>query len=243
MSTRLDFTLTVPNHLALRREINLQSNSSTSSSDTNNYLPPVGEIYTGTKDQPDVASVFYKPNANEIYISDEQLVNDLGHSPIEFMSALRRINNAVKMLFQELKQGMLFKENSESWNALKNLSRGIIQLVPFLGNAVLYIHDLARTHFSIHPKIKSALSNQEGPVVGMAFEGKPIFTVPASLLYPNATMTPAETKALLKVIWLGSIKRTIENNHNYTRSELAENMHQMLLNRQFVGPTTTSSIN
>jgi hypothetical protein len=235
MSARLD---SITSHLMLSQGTHLPSNTSTTQSNTNHLLSPIAKIYTvytGTKDQPDVVSVFFKPSAGEIHIADEHIVNDLGHSPIEFMSALHRINNAAKILFQELKQGTL----SEAWNALKNLSRGVIQLVPLLGNGVLYVHDLARLHLSIHPKIKSALSNQEEAVLGIAFDGKPIFTVPPSLLYPNEERTPAETLALVNYIWLGMITRTMKNNDNFTRAELAEQMHQMLLNRQFTGSTTT----
>lgn len=220
MSTRLDSTLTI------------------------NQLLPFAEAYTGTQDQPDVVSVFLKTTASDIYIEDEQFINDLGHSPAHFLNALPRIQKAAKILFQEFKQGILLTENSEAWNALKNLSRGIIQLVPLLGNAALYIYDLARKHLSIHPKIKSALSNQENPIVGIAFDGKPIFTVPLSELDQNYREgTPEEKCGLAAFLWCSVKSRAFANRSQLTTRELAEEMHQLLLNRQFVGPTTTSSIN
>jgi hypothetical protein len=216
MSTRLDFPST--------QQTNLQSNTSGTQSNTNGRSLPIDEVYTGTKEQPDVVSVFFKPNGSEIFIADEQLLDDLGHSPFEFMSAVRRIRKAVAVLFQELKQGTLFDKNSESWNALKNLSRGVIQLVPLLGSAVLYTYDLARIHMFVHPEIKSALSNREGSLLGIAFDGKPIFTVPLSLLCQNRTKTPTETLTLLQYIWLSMIINTHENKNNRTRREIAELM-------------------
>jgi hypothetical protein len=208
--------------------------TTTTSTTDNNWIPLL-KTYTGTKDQPDVATVFFKSDANEVHTKDEQKTNELGYSPCELGSARLRIEKAAKILFKEMKQGTFFKENSESWNAFKNLSRGIIQLFPLLGNGILYIHDLARIHFSTHPKLKSALSNQVDPVVGLAFDGVPVFTVPFSVFqsnYPNSARTPNETTSLLVCIWGNSKLRAINNCSQLTTRELAEKMRQVLVNPQ-----------
>ena len=209
--------------------------TSTTSSTTNNYWFPLVKTYTGTKDQPDVATVFFKSDTKEVHTKDEQIINEMGHSPWNLGSARLRIEKAAKILFKKMKQGTFFKENSESWNALKNLSRGIIQLLPLLGNGVLYIHDLARIHFFTHPKLKSALYNQVEPVVGLAFDGVPIVTVPYSVFqskYPNAERKPDETTALLAYMWASLKQRAIENCSQLTTRELAARMRQMLINPQ-----------
>src|ERR1700722_298160 len=115
-------------------------------STSNNCVMPILGTYTGTTDQPDVVSIFLKSGHKpvEVKIKDEQITNALGYSPLEFLSAIPRIGKAAKILFQELARGTCFNQNSEFWNAFKNFSRGIVQLVPFIGNAVLYLHDLAR---------------------------------------------------------------------------------------------------
>lgn len=208
--------------------------ATTTTSTTTNYWVPLVKTYTGTKDQPDVVTVFFKSDTKEVHTKDEQIINEMGHSPCNLGSARLRIE-AAKILFKELKAGTFFKENSESWNALKNLSRGIIQLFPLLGNAVLYIHDLARVHFSTHPKLKSALSNQVEPVVGLAFDGTPVFTVPYSVFqskYPNAERKPDETTALLAYMWASLRLRATEDCSQLTTRELAERMRQMLVNPQ-----------
>ena len=242
MSARLNFTITIPPHLMGNQETNLQSNASTTQATTNYQWIPIVKTYTGTKDQPDVVTVFFKSNGKDIYFSDEESVNQLGHSPMNFLTALLRIKKAAKILSQKWKQGTFFKENSESWNAFKNLSRGVIQLIPLIGNAILYIHDAARIHLSVRPKIKSALSNQEEPVVGLAFDGTPVFTVPISALHANYESderTPNERLALVTYLWVALRKRSIENNSTSTTRELAETMRQMLINYRSGNSTTT----
>lgn len=217
--------------------------ATTTTSTTTNYWAPLVKTYTGTKDQPDIVTVFFKPNAKEIHFKDEQIINEMGHSPLNFITALPRIEKAAKIIFRELKRGAFFKENSEFWNAFKNLSRGVIQLIPLLGNLILYVHDLARMHFFIHPKIQSSLSNQEGPVVGLAFDGKPIFTVPYAVFqskFPNAERKPDETTAILAYMWAALKQRFIEDRSQLTTRELAEKMHRMVVGPQFSSSTSQS---
>src|ERR1700722_19564757 len=102
---------------------------------------PLVRTYTGTVDQPDVVSIFLKSKKAQVKIVDEQIVNSLGHSPKKFLTALPRIREAVKVIFEEIKNGTCFTENSEFWNACKNGARGIVQLVPLLGNLALLIYD------------------------------------------------------------------------------------------------------
>ena len=122
---------------------------------------PVWEPYTGTIDQPDSVSIFYRHgNGDKIEIVDESFVNSLGHSPTNMLTALPRISAAFHRIL------------SEPCNAIKNLVRGIIQLIPLLGNATLYAFDYVRTNFYFHSQLKAALANQDSPVIGVAFDGK-----------------------------------------------------------------------
>jgi hypothetical protein len=208
---------------------------------TSNYWIPIVSNYTGTQDQPDVVTLFIKwsRNPGEITIADEQIINEMGHSPANFVTALPRIEKAAKILFQELKNGTCFTENSQFWNAFKNFSRGIVQLLPLLGNAILYIHDFARIHFSTHPRLKEALSQEEGPVVGIAFDGKPLFTLPVSQLqstYSSVTQTDEKSSiAPVQYLWISLKQRAIDSHSTMTTRELADRFRDLLTQR----PSTT----
>jgi hypothetical protein len=211
--------------------------SASARSTSNNCVIPIAEIYTGTADTPDVVSIFLKSGRKPVVkIEDEQITNALGYSPLEFLSAIPRIGKAAKILFQELARGTCFNRNSEFWNAFKNFSRGIVQLVPLIGNAALYLHDLARTTFSIHPKINAALSNQQ-QVLGIAFDGKPVFTIPISTVKSRFDLEEntdkKEVLAVVQYAWAAIKQRAIKDRSRSTTRELALQLHQFILDRRF----------
>jgi hypothetical protein len=142
---------------------------------------PLLKPYTGTKDQPDTVSIFYKHGGSEgkIEIADEGIVNlneysvaQLDkYSPFAFTMAVVRVEEAVKLIFEEFRLG-ISRENSDLWNAFKNLVRGALLFIPLLGNVTLYLHDKARNHFCFHSQIKTTLARQNQPLLGIAFDGK-----------------------------------------------------------------------
>jgi hypothetical protein len=169
-----------------------------------------------------------------VEIIDEQIANSLGHSPKNFISAIPRISEAVKIIFQEIKCGSCFNENSEFWNALKNGVRGIIQLVPLLGNAILFTYDKLRITLYIHPKIETELSNQQ-EVVGMAFDGKPIFSIPISTFnscLDRENKDANSTLTMLICLWFALKQGCIEKNSKITTRGLAEKLSQNIQNPQ-----------
>jgi hypothetical protein len=218
--------------------------TSVSSSSDIRWIPTV-RPYTGTSDQPDVITVFLKSreNAGEVKTKDDQTTNILGYSPSNYLLAFPRIRHASKVMFRELTQGTLFNGNSEFWIAFQNFSRGVVQLIPFLGNGVLYLHDLARTTFFIHPKLKTALSHEQEPVVGIAFDGKPVFTIPLSTVksrmnYPDSK----DENSILNVIhylWLSLRAKAVETNARSTTRQIAERLRECILNYRATPSTST----
>jgi hypothetical protein len=207
----------------------------------NSWIPLV-KTYTGTANQPDVVSIYLKSRhyPGHIKIVDEQIVNSLSHSPANFITAFPRIQKAIRIMFREIEQRTCFNENSEFWNAFKNGMRGIVQLVPLIGNVTLYIYDQLRTALYVHPKLKKELSDQQ-EVLGIAFDGKPVFSIPMSTVNPlyNMESKDADTVlALVKYIWLSLKVRCIENNSQITTRDLADRLRQMILTPQ----TTSSSL-
>jgi hypothetical protein len=203
---------------------------------TNSAWIPLVKTYTGTADQPDVISIFLKSN-NEVKIVDEQITNSMGYSPLNFITAIPRMKKAVKIIFQEIAQRSCFKENSEFWNAFKNLTRSIVQLVPLLGNATLYIHDKLRTNLHIHPKIAAELSNQQD-VFGVAFDGKPVFSMPLRdvkfRMRLEESRSDDDTLIFANYLWHGLKKDVIDRNSQVTTRQLAEKMHRGLQGASFV---------
>jgi hypothetical protein len=92
---------------------------------SNNNIIRLNEHYTGVPEQPDSVSLFYKRADGHIEIANEEIANAFGRSPLSGMaSALPRIDKAVRQILQ----------GNDLLNAVKNLTRAFIQLVPFLGN-------------------------------------------------------------------------------------------------------------
>ena len=204
--------------------------STTSQIQTHSHWVPLGKTYTGTANQPDVVSIFFKSRhfPGQVKITDDEGVNSLGHYPKNFITAIPRIQKAAKVMFQEIKNGTCFKENSEFGNACKNGARGILQLVPFLGNLALFVFDQLRATLYIHPKIENELANQQ-EVVGIAFDGKPVFTVSTNHLKPvyhhaNDLLT------MLDYTWVSLKLRHHESGSRITTRELADRMRQMISN-------------
>ena len=149
-------------------------------------------------------------------------------------TAVLRIQEAVNQVFEEINLGFS-REDSELWNAFKNLARGGAQLLPLLGNAILYVLDYFRTNFYFHPKIKAALASENNPVMGFAFDGKVVATFSPEELkaFFNRSHT-SETKdydvslAHLYTGWLVTLQETQNNSNTDTRLELVQDLERRI---------------
>lgn len=185
---------------------------------------PLWQPYTGTECQPETVSIFYKcgNGQDKIEIYDEEIVNSLGHSPVNFISAIERIQSAAKEIFEILKYGPS-EFNDDLPNAFMNLGRGIVQLVPLAGNGVLYIFDKIRTHFFYHSQIKAALANENETVVGIAFDGKIIAKFNSEKLKTADNPLPVAS-----VIWAKLVINGLEKNLPKTRLQLVDTFKKVL---------------
>jgi hypothetical protein len=206
---------------------------STTSQVTNNQTFSISDrYYTGTKENPDVVTVFFKPKVGgEIYSYDEQITNEMGYLPLHqttFLTACYKMHRAVN--------NILHGEPSELCNACKNLSRAVTQFVPFIGNGILYLYDLARKNLFIHPQLKAELANEQSPVFGIAFDGKPVIKLDLSVFrtkFPSTRMEAGKEKeavALLTYIWLELKGKALADERNFTNLDLANQLQRVLTN-------------
>jgi hypothetical protein len=152
---------------------------------------------------------------------DEAIVNSIGYAPLEFTTAIARVNNAVKQIFKEFSLG-ISRENSELWNAFKNLVRGGLQFIPLLGNAALYLYDKARNHFCFHPHIKTALASQNQPLLGIAFDGKVVVSFSLDELAARlGSKIDSPPLRVLYSTWIILLQKTGAQESAQTRLQLA----------------------
>ena len=143
---------------------------------------------TGTDDQPDTLTIFVKSSKNSTSFSACHLhapANLLGCIPVvSTFTAIVRIVNSVKTIFKELGQ-IKFKANdphlNKCWMAFKNLFRGILELIPVIGNLTLIFYDTMRNVIIFDAAIVKAIAEKEN-IAGIAMDGKVIFTVNLDLL-------------------------------------------------------------
>jgi len=139
-------------------------------------------FYTGTDIQPDTLSIFvkFKDDKESFHVRHKHAyANCMGYVPIlGSFTGVARIVNAVKSIFNHLSQ-LKFKSDdphlNECWNAFKNLFRGLVEVVPFLG-ITLIIFDVVRNVVFMTKKIQKELKEEKG-VAGVAIDGKIVFTI------------------------------------------------------------------
>lgn len=200
----------------------------TSTATANRFAGPISVPYSGTDDQPDTVSLFFKNDQNQIFIEDENIHAALNYNPLKFSSAIWRIEEAVYKIFRCMK-----RKDNDLWNATKNLTRGVVALIPLIGNAALYLYDRIKTKFYTHPQIKKALKKQNGPILGIAFDGKII-----TKLSPNAFSNllknqPDNPLVTLNFIWAALIKKNLNDSSKMTRKDLAGNLSETIVNLEF----------
>lgn len=184
---------------------------------------PLVRSYTGTLDNPDTVSVFFKSRSN-IEFRDEALFNSMSYSPTNYFRnipiVLSKIDEACKRIFKNMKG-----ERGDLWNACKNLGRGMIQLIPLVGNATLYLYDQVKMKFYTHPQIKTELSNKNEAVFGLAFDGKIINTFSRieleSFIHEGDTTQSDNPLDLLYYYWLIMLEDNLKNDTGRTKLQLA----------------------
>ena len=196
----------------------------------NEFRIPIclSDPYTGTQDAPDSVTLFYKQGNGNIKFANEEIKNAMGHSPLSGIpSAFPRIDKAVRQIFNECQLGA-FRADSDLLNAIKNLMRGVVQLVPLLGNVTLYVFDYVRTNLYFHSKIKVALAQQNGPIMGIAFDGKIVGQFSQAEMEAAFTVKDkAPVKDHLAVFnysWLTYLGHVYKIDPGTTRLQLAQNL-------------------
>lgn len=168
--------------------------------------------YTGTVDQPDSVSLFYKHSDGHVEIANEEIMNSLGYNPVNMALAIERIKEASQRMWKE-----------DSLNAVQNFVRAIVQLVPLLGNAALYAFDYVRTNFYFHHKVKQALANQQQPVMGIAFDGKIVASF-SEEEFSRALKNPDNNMAVFNYLWLALLTDAHKKDPMPSRLQLAEKL-------------------
>lgn len=179
--------------------------------------------YTGILEQPDTVSLFLK-SGNDVHIFDENIINTINNVPLcNFFVTAERIYEATLTIFASIRG-----EKSDLWNAFKNLGRGIVQLIPFAGNAALYLYDKAKTNLYTHPQIKAALATENDSTMGIAFDGKIIttFSIEQFNSHLNRKNSGSNNKyedpfKVLRYMWFSLLCKSQEENLPSTRYDIA----------------------
>jgi hypothetical protein len=127
------------------------------------------------------------------------------------------------VICKEIKNGTC---SDEFWNAWSNTGRGIVQLVPLIGNLVLFVYDKLKTSLCVHPTLKKELANRT-KVIGIAFDGKPVLTIPLSKIKPEWKKAH-NLLGVTEYIWYSLKERYIKDNSPLTTRELTEKLREVI---------------
>jgi hypothetical protein len=187
------------------------------------YRSPISVPYTGTKDQPDIVSILFKNNQNQVSLVHENIHALSNYNPLNFQIAIYRITEAVNKIFLCMRG-----KDSDLWNATKNLTRGVVALIPLIGNGTLYLYDRIKTHFYTNPKIKNSLSSQEGPILGIAFDGKVIKTFSLDEISKALKGQPHNPLGVLNYIWLSLLQKSLKESPKMTRRDVVNELTKQI---------------
>ncbi|GEM_PF-6962329 len=197
------------------------------STTTISFNSALNRHYTGSLEQPDVITLFFK-SSKDIEFYDENLINSIHYSPTKYFKNLtltsERASIAIKKIFQA-------SSSEDFGNAFKNLSRAIIQYIPLLGSSLLYIYDIAKSRFYIHPLVKAALAGESETVMGLAFDGKVVCKFSRDAFERLFSGQLKEHQAVFSYIWLSLLEENMQNSTK-TRHQIAT----ALANRIHNGP-------
>lgn len=102
------------------------------------------DFYSGTAQNPDDVIIIAKKGDNFVLQNNSCMVNFFNKAPVlGYFGAIARITKATSKIFSGLNK--LSLTNSEKWNAVKNLFRGFLELIPVVGFVSLFIFDMQRT--------------------------------------------------------------------------------------------------
>jgi len=120
-------------------------------------------------------------------------------------------------------------KESDLWNATKNLTRGIVALIPLIGNASLYLYDKIKINFYTNSTIKNALSSQCGPILGVAFDGEVIKTFSLDAFSKALKGQLDDPLTSLNYMWISLFKKSLNESANVTREELLMKLTKLIL--------------
>ncbi|MBS4167992.1 hypothetical protein [Parachlamydia sp. AcF125] len=186
-------------------------------------------FYTGTDAQPDVLHLFVKPEKSFIEYTAMPLGTGLGYLPIcSFFSGAARVANAVKVIFKGLSTLKPLAEDArkaELWNAFKNLFRGIAEMVPFTGIALILFDSIRSSVYC--EKTLEKIKEQEN-VAGVAIDGKIVFTLDLTTVDHIIKNTPEKLNerrlAIFREICLTWLKKAEEKGDNRGVGELFQDL-------------------
>lgn len=152
-------------------------------------------FYTGTAEQPDTIIVVAKPkgkikNYTQYVSTLSPVANYYGYLPVvSTFTGLIRIVNSIAMLAKKVFYFVTRKSQKEldsGWNAFRNLFRGIVELVPVLGNASVIIFDVVRNQRNAR-KVMNSIGENE--VAGIVVNGKVVYQTDLSTVKKLSTGT------------------------------------------------------
>jgi hypothetical protein len=154
------------------------------------------------------------------------------------LTGAARIKNAVQVIFQ-----ILLKKNEfepHVWNAIKNLLRGLVELLPLTG-IFLIIYDAVRNSVVFYTKSIKEIIEKEN-ILGVAIDGKLIFTITTDQLdeffvnkggnldfYKDKPNTEALRFETFKELCLGFVKAGEKKDPKMSMAALFHNVHNDLL--------------
>lgn len=189
------------------------------------YIPIVKLTILVLTFNPDVLQIFIKPSKDLKSIlsyTAVPLATCLGILPVtSLFSGAARVVNAVKAIFKELSNPKGINK-SELWNAFKNLFRGIAEMIPFTGIALIVFESM-RASANLG-KVLLQLEKQEN-IAGIAIDGKLILTIDLEKLdrvitEPHPTKPNEYRLAVFQDLCLKFLKKAEEQKKNMGMSEL-----------------------
>jgi hypothetical protein len=191
-------------------------------------------FYSGTDAQPDVLSIFITPEKDTeglIGCNAIPLQTWVGISPIASIFCAARINNSVKIIFNNLSNLSSLKEDAqkaELWNAFKNLFQGIVEMIPLTGIALIIFESVRMSVY--FGKAIETVKDQEN-IAGIAIDGKVVFTIDLCKL-DSMIENPIEKfneyrLELFKSLCFEFLKKSEERGHNIGMSKLLPKLSEL----------------
>ncbi len=141
-------------------------------------LTLISDYYTGTEYRPESINIFIKSQGKLTFQHLVAQANQNDYIPVKSsFTTVGRITEATQRLFKELSQTKFTSSDPhllESWNAFKNLCRGLIAFFPIAGNITLFLFDQFRN--AVYCSNISQTVKDKNNIIGVAIDGKVVCT-------------------------------------------------------------------